>query len=72
MKLRELRAVLRQCGFVARQNGGSHQVWTSPTQPGCTIVLAGKDGCEAHKYQIMKVRKFCCRKKSSATDLYVF
>ncbi len=59
MKLRELRAVLRQCGFEARQNGGSHQVWTSPHQPGCNIVLAGQDGKEAHKYQEAKVRKFC-------------
>lgn len=59
MKLRELRAVLRQCGFVARQSGGSHQVWTNPMQSGCMIVLAGQDGCEAHKYQVKRVRKVC-------------
>ena len=59
MKLRELRAVLRQCGFVASQNGGSHQVWTNPYQPGCNIVLAGQDGKEAHKYQVKRVRSVC-------------
>ncbi|GAC1394665.1 MAG: hypothetical protein PVS3B3_27000 [Ktedonobacteraceae bacterium] len=59
MKLRELRTVLRQCGFVARQNGGSHQVWTNPHQPRCNIVLAGQDGKEAHKYQEARVRKYC-------------
>ena len=59
MKLRQLRAILRQSGFVARQNGGSHEVWTSPTQPGCNIVLAGSDGQEAHKYQVKRVRRAC-------------
>lgn len=59
MKLRELRAVLRQCGFVARQNGGSHEVWMSRAQPGCRIVLAGQDGKEAPKYQVKRVRSAC-------------
>jgi len=59
MKLRDLRAVLRRAGFTARCNGGSHEVWTSSSRPGCNIVLAGQDGKEAHKYQEAKVRKFC-------------
>lgn len=59
MKLRELRAVLRRAGFTARHNGGSHEVWESASQPGCKIVLAGQDGKEAHKYQEVRVRKFC-------------
>lgn len=57
MKLRELRAVLRRGGFVVRQNGTSHQVWTNPYQPSCAIVLAGSDGQEAHKYQVKRVRR---------------
>jgi len=59
MKLRELRAVLRRSGFVARRNGGSHEVWENALQPGCVIVLAGQDGKEAHKYQVRKVRQSC-------------
>ena len=59
MKLRQLRAVLRQSGFTARCSGGSHEVWTSSSQPGCNIVLAGQDGKEAHKYQVKRVRKVC-------------
>jgi len=59
MKLRELRAVLRQCGFTVRRNGGSHEVWENALQPGCVVVLAGQDGKEAHKYQVKRVRRVC-------------
>ena len=59
MKLRQLRVMLRQAGFVARQNGTSHEVWTNHKQPGCRVVLAGHDGQDAPKYQIKRVRRLC-------------
>ena len=59
MKLRQLRMMLRQAGFVARQNGTSHEVWTSKKQPGCRVVLAGHDGQDAPKYQVKRVHRAC-------------
>jgi len=56
-KLRELRADLRQAGFTITRQTGSHQVWTHPSLPGASAVLAGGDGTDAKPYQETQIRR---------------
>lgn len=49
-KIRELKALLRQAGFVQRAGGGSHTVWSHPDLP-LKVILSGKDGDDAKPYQ---------------------
>lgn len=53
-KLRELRADLRRAGFVLANTEGSHQDWRHPG--GLRVILAGKDGADAQRYQEREVR----------------
>ncbi len=57
-KLRELRLLLRERGFESRPGRGSHEVWTDPLQPQHRVVLYGKDGDDARKFQAARIRKF--------------
>ncbi len=57
-KMRELRTVLDELGFESRPGKGSHQVWVDPAQPQRRVVLYGRDGSDAHRYQMSQVRKF--------------
>ncbi len=49
-KIRELKALLNQAGFVQRVGRGSHTVWSHPDLP-MKVVLSGKDGDDAKPYQ---------------------
>jgi predicted RNA binding protein YcfA (HicA-like mRNA interferase family) len=57
-KVRELRALLRDLGFVSRSGRGSHEVWVDPQAPRRRVVLCGRDGDDAQKYQAAQVRAF--------------
>jgi predicted RNA binding protein YcfA (HicA-like mRNA interferase family) len=54
-KIRELKAMLRQAGFLQRAGKGSHTVWSHP-QLADFIVLSGSDGADARPYQEKDVR----------------
>lgn len=49
-KIRELKQLLRQAGFVVRIGKGSHTNWTHPKYLG-RITLSGNDGKDAKSYQ---------------------
>jgi predicted RNA binding protein YcfA (HicA-like mRNA interferase family) len=53
-KVRELRADLRRAGFVLANTEGSHQTWRHPS--GQRVILAGRDGADAQRYQERQVR----------------
>ncbi len=55
-KIRELKQMLRKAGFVCRPGKGSHTVWTHPqvTKP---VILSGKDGRDARRYQEERVNE---------------
>jgi len=53
-KLRELRADLRRAGFVIAHTEGSHETWRHPS--GQRVVLAGRDGADAQRYQERQAR----------------
>jgi predicted RNA binding protein YcfA (HicA-like mRNA interferase family) len=50
-KLRELRADLRQAGWLPVRQTGSHLTWRHPNLPGVNIRLSGSDGDDAKPYQ---------------------
>jgi len=54
-KVRELKALLRKAGFTCRPGKGSHTVWDHPLLTGRPIVLSGKDGRDARRYQETRV-----------------
>ncbi|HYU76889.1 MAG TPA: type II toxin-antitoxin system HicA family toxin [Ktedonobacteraceae bacterium] len=56
-KMQEIRATLRELGFECRPGKGSHEVWTDPALPGRRVVLTGRDGDDAHRYQATQVRR---------------
>ena len=58
-KIRQLKAKLAKAGFVVKKDRGkgSHTVWTHPSLPGATVVLAGGDGDDAKVYQERDVRQ---------------
>jgi len=49
-KLRELKPLLREAGFIQRTGKGSHTVWLHPNMAD-VIVLSGNDGDDAKPYQ---------------------
>jgi predicted RNA binding protein YcfA (HicA-like mRNA interferase family) len=55
-KVRELKAMLRQGGFVWRPSKGSHTKWTHPQHPGVEVTISGNDGDDARRYLEKKVR----------------
>lgn len=56
-KNREMRALLREYGYVARQGKGSHEIWSHPQLPGRGLTLCGKDGEDTSKYQVARLKK---------------
>ena len=54
-KLRELRAELRREGWRIDRHVGSHETWEHPLVS-FPVVLAGKDGDDAVRYQEREVR----------------
>lgn len=58
-KIKQLTSRLAQAGFVVRKDRGkgSHTMWTHPSLPGTTVVLAVGDGDDAKAYQERDVRE---------------
>ena len=53
-KIRELKAMLRKAGCTSEPSKGSHTKWKHPLI-NCKIVLSGKDGTDAKRYQEKEV-----------------
>ncbi len=49
-KIRELKALLRQAGFIEKTAKGSHTKWLHPLLSQ-SIIISGKDGSDAKPYQ---------------------
>ena len=62
IKVRRLKALLRQSGYRCRPSKGSHSVWTHPGQPSARLVLSGADGEDARPYQVARARSGMGRK----------
>jgi hypothetical protein len=54
-KIRQLKAQLLKAGFTYRPGKGSHTVWSHP-QLSYSLILSGKDGADADRYQERDVR----------------
>lgn len=48
-KIRELKSLLLQAGFIYKPAKGSHSKWIHPKLPKA-IIIAGKDGSDAKPY----------------------
>jgi predicted RNA binding protein YcfA (HicA-like mRNA interferase family) len=55
VKIRELKARLRNAGFAVRPGKGSHTVWRHPLAPSIKLTIAGNDGDDAKPYQVHDV-----------------
>ena len=56
-KIRELKADLRQAGFIWRPAKGSHTRWSHPLVPDVHVTLSGNDGDDARNYQERRVHE---------------
>ncbi len=54
-KVRELKSTLLSAGFSYRSGKGSHTVWSHPNLD-YSIILSGRDGADAQRYQEQDVR----------------
>lgn len=54
-KIRELKAMLLKAGFTYRSGKGSHTVWSHPLLE-YSLIMSGKDGADADRYQEKDVR----------------
>ena len=54
-KIRELKKILLKAGFTYRSGKGSHTVWSHPGLS-YSLVLSGKEGADADRYQERDVR----------------
>ncbi len=57
IKIRQLKANLRQVGAYQVSQKGSHIKWKHPSVP-FTVILSGHDGDDAKPYQEKAVREF--------------
>ncbi|MEA5534323.1 type II toxin-antitoxin system HicA family toxin [Crocosphaera sp. XPORK-15E] len=55
-KIRELKQMLQQAGFISRTGKGSHSNWFHPLYAG-RITISGKDGSDAREYLEKEVLK---------------
>ena len=57
-KIRELKAILKKAGFVCLKDRGkgSHTVWEHPNVRN-NVILSGKDGKDAQRYQEKRVEE---------------
>jgi predicted RNA binding protein YcfA (HicA-like mRNA interferase family) len=49
-KIRELKQILRKCGFTEIAGKGSHTNWTHPDYMG-KLTVSGQDSADAKRYQ---------------------
>ena len=54
-KVRELKSILSSAGFTYRSGKGSHTVWSHP-ELDYSVILSGRDGADAQRYQEKDVR----------------
>ncbi len=54
-KIRQLKGLLSKAGFIQRPAKGSHTMWVHPRLPEMPVVISGKDGNDAQKYQVRDV-----------------
>jgi predicted RNA binding protein YcfA (HicA-like mRNA interferase family) len=54
--VRELRALLRECGFQVRRQRGAEEVWEHPNQPAMQVTLNVVDIHTAHQVKAGKPR----------------
>ncbi len=57
-KLAKLRAELKALGFSFLSGKGSHEIRTNPQHLHQRVVLYGRNGEDAHRYQAARIRKF--------------
>lgn len=57
-KIRELKAILQKSGFICLKDRGkgSHTVWEHPNVKN-NVILSGKDGKDAQRYQEKRVEE---------------
>jgi predicted RNA binding protein YcfA (HicA-like mRNA interferase family) len=57
-KIRELKAILKKADFICLKNRGkgSHTVWEHPNVKN-NVILSGKDGKDAQRYQEKRVEE---------------
>ncbi|WP_353930147.1 type II toxin-antitoxin system HicA family toxin [Okeanomitos corallinicola TIOX110] len=55
-KIRELKQMLKQAGFIEIPGKGSHTNWIHPLYNG-KITISGKDSADAKKYQEKEVKQ---------------
>lgn len=57
-KIRELKALLKKAGFICLKDRGkgSHTVWEHPNVKN-NVILSGKDGKDAQRYQEKRVEE---------------
>jgi predicted RNA binding protein YcfA (HicA-like mRNA interferase family) len=63
-KIRTLEALLGKAGFVRQAAKGSHRKWIHPS--GRFVVLSGKEGDDAKKYQEAQVEEVIAAVKIGA------
>jgi predicted RNA binding protein YcfA (HicA-like mRNA interferase family) len=56
LKIRQLKAQLKNAGFSSRPGKGSHTVWEHPNLPHVRVTIAGKDGDDARRYLVEEVQ----------------
>ncbi len=54
-KIRKLKGLLAKAGFTQRPAKGSHTMWVHDLLPEMPVVISGKDGDDAEKYQVRDV-----------------
>jgi predicted RNA binding protein YcfA (HicA-like mRNA interferase family) len=54
-KIRDLKAMLRKAGFTCQAGKGSHTKWAHPRRQ-TPVVISGKDGTDAKRYQEKEVQ----------------
>jgi len=57
LKVRDVRALLHQTGYVERPGKGSHRIWTHPALPDQPLILCGHDNADVLRYQETRLRK---------------
>ena len=65
-KIRELKAMLKKAGFVLLKDRGkgSHTVWEHPNVRN-NVILSGKDGKDAQRYQEKRVNDAIAEAKTN-------
>jgi predicted RNA binding protein YcfA (HicA-like mRNA interferase family) len=66
-KIRELKSLLLQAGFIYKPAKGSHSKWLHPKLPQA-IIIAGKDGSDAKPYLEKQVTEALAELKKIEAD----